>query len=262
MIDFQITKLNLARHCLITLIKVYSIKELHLPYYICPALWRNIKRFNPQCRLKFYHINDNFLPLKEFEKDDFILYPDYFGINRKNVQVLTAKYSNLIIDNAQAFFAPPAGLASFYSLRKFFPVQCGAYLYTRKTFTHNYPKDNNIYKNKFHPTYKEFVQNELVLNNQPPFLMSESIKISGSNERERRIENFYRLHEKYKNINQLNIELTENDVPFVYPCLTEESDKLALQLEKEGKTILRYWNNIPQSFPEYKFYRNLVPVPL
>ena len=258
--DFKIVKLNLARHCLNYIIAAYDIKELHIPYYICPALWQNINR--NRCKLRFYHINDNFYPLKEFKEDDFILYPDYFGINGKNVQILAGKYKNLIVDNAQAFFAPPRGIASFYSLRKFFPVQCGAYLYTRGTADINYPIDTRDYKENFTPDYTEFVENELFLNTQPPLMMSESIKLPANLMKEKRLEKFRKLHKKYGRINRLNLNLTPQDVPFVYPCLTDNPDKLVSELESQRITVLRYWDKIPESYPEYKFYSSLVPIPL
>ena len=33
-------------------------------------------------------------------------------------------------------------------------------------------------------------------------------------------------------------------------------------LTNKGYTIYRYWNNLPKNYPEYKFYRNLVAIPI
>ena len=258
--DFKIIKLNLARHCLNYIIAAYDIKELHLPYYICPVLWQNIDR--ARCKLRFYHIDSSFYPLKEFQKDDFILYPNYFGINWRNVQTLAGKYKNLIVDNAQAFFAPPTGIASFYSLRKFLPVQCGAYLYTRRTADISYPVDTLDYEENFTPDYTEFMKNELFLNTQPPLMISESIKLPVNLRKEERLEKFYNFHKKYGGINRLQLNLSPQDIPFVYPCLTDSPDKLVSELERQGIIVLRYWDKIPESFPEYGFYGRLVPIPL
>ncbi len=259
---YSIIKLNLARHCLNYLIEACHIKELYIPYYICPTIWQNIKRGTGKCRIKFYHIDNNFYPLACFDKKDYIVYPNYFGINWKNVEQLAAIYPNLIVDNAQAFFAPPSGIASFYSLRKFFPLPSGAYLYTKYTYNANYPDDITVYKDFFFPDYKEFAANEQYLNKQPPLFMSSSLKLPADLKKEQRLENFYKLHNKYKTINELEINLTANDIPFVYPCLTEQAEKLVSLLNKEGKIILRYWNKLPQEYPEYKFYSKLVPIPL
>ena len=74
---------------------------------------------------------------------------------------------------------------------------------------------------------------------------------------------FFELHEKYKTTNLLNIDT--DSIPFIYPCLvkTEEAaNKLAKQIKEEGKTVYRYWNPLPKSFLEYKFYSRLVPIPV
>ena len=261
-VEYKIIKLNLARHCLNYIINAYSIKVLHIPYYICPALYHSVKYYSPECKLKFYHINENFLPLKEFAPEDFILYPDYFGINRLNVEILAIKYKNLIVDNAQAYFAPKTGLAGFYSLRKFLPVKYGAYLYTREICKTNYPTDTNTPNKIFTPDYDEFVKNELYLNKQPPLIVSSLSELPPAPSGVQRLERFYTLHKKYKDINELKINLTRNDIPFIYPCLTAYADRLAGELERKGKTILRYWNPLPETFPEHRLYRYLVPVPL
>ena len=262
MSEYNLIKLNLARYCLKHVVNAYNIKELNIPFYICPTVFQALKdEIKNGCKLKFYHIDLNFFPTKEFKKDDFIVYPNYFGINYKNIEILSKKYPNLIIDNAQSFYTPPKGIASFYSLRKFFPVPCGAFLYIKKDFPINYPQDNNIYPQNFKPTYQELKENEIRLNNTPPLLMSKSIIIT-PNDKFKRLEQFYKLHQKYKQTNQLEIKLTEYDVPFIYPYMSSTPDKTVEALEKEeGKTILRYWERLPESFPEYKFYKNLVPIP-
>ena len=94
------------------------------------------------CRLHFYHINKNFMPLCEFNKNDFILYINYFGLCDENCKTLEKKYPNIIIDNTQSFYSKPSGLASFNSLRKFFKVQNGAYLYTKISINTNFQTDN------------------------------------------------------------------------------------------------------------------------
>jgi hypothetical protein len=44
---------------------------------------------------------------------------------------------------------------------------------------------------------------------------------------------------------------------------TEElANKYATNFIKEGKEIFRYWNCLPKTFNEYKFYKRLVPIPL
>lgn len=80
----------------------------------------------------------------------------------------------------------------------------------------------------------------------------------------KRIARFCELHERFKTQNLLNFKTTPKS-PFVYPFLAntnEEADNIANEFINEGITIYRYWNNLPQGFNEYKFYRRLVPIPL
>ena len=70
---------------------------------------------------------------------------------------------------------------------------------------------------------------------------------------------------KFGKKNRLKLDCNNIKSPFCYPYLAAdeiEADELAAKLEQEGKTIYRYWNNLPKSFNEYKFYRCLVPIPL
>ena len=164
--------------------------------------------------------------LHKNSRDSFILYPNYFGICGENTDKLENFYPKLIVDNAHAFYLQPQGFACFNAEHKFNQQVQASYLYIKN-------KNNNS-KNYIYPCPKE------------------------------RIEEFERLHDKYGQYNNLNIPLPVKS-PFVYPFLAssdEEADNLAEELTKEGKTIYRYWNNLPQNYNEYKFYRRLVPIPL
>jgi hypothetical protein len=91
----ELIKLNLGRSCLKYIIRAYNIKEIHVPYYCCNTVWNAIVQEN--CRIKFYHIDEIFMPLKEFDKNDYILYINYFGLHEQNCQKLAQKYPNLIV---------------------------------------------------------------------------------------------------------------------------------------------------------------------
>ena len=69
----------------------------------------------------------------------------------------------------------------------------------------------------------------------------------------------------YSKANLLKINTESITSHFVYPYLAgseKEANRVVKELEREGKTIFRYWNNLPQDFNEYKFYSRLVPIPL
>ena len=259
---YEFIKLNTARNALRYVIKAFNIKELYMPYYICPALRISAAK---ECSLKFYHINKTFAPVSDFPTEAFILYPDYFGICRNNIEKLTDKYPNLIVDNAHSFFSEPKGIASFNSLRKFFPkLRDGTFLYTTKTIDLNLKKDDFEYEIK-ELNYEEICKNENRLDKEDIKYISDCtysnfMKLDLKIERIKFIENFKKNQKKYDGLNNLKIQTANNSVPYKYPYLLNsefEADKLVKEYEKQGKIIFRYWNNMPESYEEKVFYTKL-----
>ena len=115
--------LNSGRHALRYIIRSLGIKKLHVPNYTCPVVWQAVAEEG--CEIEFYGLSDGFMPDREFDKDDFILYNNYFGVMGRKVAEMAAKYPNLIVDNAQAFYSKHIGRAGFYSPRKFFGLPDG-----------------------------------------------------------------------------------------------------------------------------------------
>ena len=262
----KLIKLNTARNCLRYILRAYDIKEIFVPYYICPTVKSAIRKEN--VKINFYHIDKNFMPVQNFGENDFILYPNYFGICSKNVKILAQKYKNLIVDNAHSFYSAPSGLASFNSLRKFFQskysVKDGAYLYCEKNLKQSFSQADEYEIENYN--FENIVKNENRLDEEDILLMSKTSEniissINFEEEKSRRLENFEQFYKKYKSINKLNINLENGEIPFVYPLLTD-SENIGYELEKQGLMIFRYWNGIPKGFAEYDFYKNLVPVPI
>lgn len=204
---------------------VYLIQKYEIKKIYIPYYLCDVIRhsvFQAGCKPVFYHIDDNFMPALKFPQDSFILYPNYFGICSNNVDKLVKTYPKIIVDNAHAFYAQPQGFASFNSSKKFLPKDEGAFLWIGEG------------KNNYKPDFK-------------------------------RRELFDELDRIYGEANKLNISIKDNDIPFCYPYLAEtieEADILVKELNAQGKIIYRYWNNLPKSFNEYKFYSRLVPIPL
>ena len=206
------------------IINKYGIKKINLPYYLCDIVRHTLAEEG--CKPVFYHIDDNFLPDKDFRKDDYILYPNYWGVCADNVKELAAVYPNLITDNAHAFYEPPSGFACFNAGHKF--GYKDSYAFIQDTKEHTMPETSEEDGIIRHNTFAE-------------------------------------LHNKYKNINLLHLKFNQDMKPFVYPCLTEsikDADNLVKNLKIEGKTVFRYWGPLPKSFNEYKFYSRLVPIPV
>ncbi len=265
---YTLLQLNTARNCLRLLIRNYKIKEIYMPYYICPALRNAV--FKEDCKIKYYHIDKNFRPERLSDKNVFILYPNYFGVCDDIVDEFESEYKNLIVDNAHSFYSSPKGLASFNSLRKFFPfLKSGAFLYSRDDVLNNLPNDDYLYE--FIPfTYEEFCKNENRLDNEDIKNISPAVSekysfINLEEEQKNRMGNFNFYHSKLEKSNCLNLNNKNIIAPFCYPYLAKsqyEADELVKKLKSKGINIFRYWNNLPDSYEEKIFYTNLVALPL
>ncbi len=215
---------NLGRDALEYLVKEFNIKEMHIPYYLCDVVRHTLVKNG--CSPIFYHIDNSFYPAKEFDKNDYILYPNYWGVCGNNVKKLINIYPKLIIDNAHAYYDKPSGFACFNAGHKF-----------------------------------GFKDSYLWINNNSG--IEETQYCAAQTGKEERKNIFLELHKKYGKTNLLDID-TECS-PFVYPYLAnsiEKADELAKNLKEEGKTVYRYWSPLPKSYNEYKFYSRLVPIPI
>lgn len=265
--------LNSARNCLRYLIKAYNIKEIYIPYYTCNVIWEPIR--NENCKIKFYHINKDFLPATEFQEDDFVLYTNYFGVCAKNTEKLSKKYKNLIVDNAQAFYMPNFGLASFYSPRKFFGVPDGGYLICNKKLDENFSKSTSYQRfshlikrmdNGATQGYQDFKENDASLDNEPIQLMSDlTHKILSSIDYEKikkqRLINFKILHDTLKSTNELDLKLSKYDVPMVYPYLIRK-EGLREKLIENKIYVATYWSPLEKDFYESVLQKYLLPLPI
>lgn len=259
----MIIKLNLARNCLKYLVRIYGIKEIFVPYYSCDTVWKALRQEG--CRLHFYHIDKNFMPLCKFNKNDFILYINYFGLCDENYKTLEKKYPNIIIDNTQSFYSKPSGLASFNSLRKFFKIQNGAYLYTKISINTNFQTDNlKLEPVLFHENYDKFVNNEKFLDNEPikvisPNVEQEVLKIDFEKDkilRQKLFKKYAKIFDKY---NLIKLPYDNKNVPYCYPFSTNEGKILS---ELAQFTLLRLWKAISKNYPERDFLNNTIALPL
>lgn len=265
--------LNSARNCLRYAIRALQIKEIFIPFYTCPVVWQSIKKEN--CKISFYHIDNDFLPTINFPKDAYILYTNYFGICAKNVKNLAQKYKNLIVDNAQAFYMPSHGIASFNSIRKFFGTPDGALLNITQKLEHNFDKDTS-YQRCSHLLkridinaqfgYEDFCHNDESLRNEDIKTISNltsmifnSINIEDA--RQKRLSNFEYLHKNLEKTNLLKFDIDSDDVPMVYPYLIK-NDKLKSKLIKNKIYVATYWDPQPIETQEGIFQKYLLPLPL
>lgn len=247
---------NNARNCLRIFLRTAGIKELWMPFELCSVLFKAVKAEG--VTIKFYHINKNFEPIQEFPRKDFILYPNYFGICDTQAKKLANKYPNFIYDATQSFFSEPLGIATIYSLRKFFPVTDGGILITNLKIPQNFPKEadqTDFSTDPLNFDYKNFLKNELRFNRDKDIkLISEKSHAQFKNldlakEYKIRRENFQKLHEKFRSQNKLVIP-TNTTAPMVYPLSTDDM-QIAGKLLKQGVFLL-----------QYNYLKDIIPIPL
>lgn len=193
---------------------------MYIPYYLCPSIRHTL--FEEGCTPLFYHIDDNFMPYTNLNISKYILYPNYFGICDKNVQKLALKFTNLIVDNAHAYYSQPTGFASFNAAYKF---QEGNFS-TLWIKGMNYTEPNALYKAQ----------------RQKAFL---------------HLDDIYRK----TNLLYIDHNSHPFCYPYLAKT-TDEANQLAIKLKNKGKIIYRYWHSLPNTYNEYKFYSRLVPIPL
>lgn len=263
---YNLVKLNLARNCIKYLIRAYGIKEIFIPYYTCDTVWKAAREEN--CIVRFYHIDKDFKPLQTFSEEDFIVYNNYFGLNSKNCETLSLKYKNLIVDNTQAFYTKPVGLAAFYSLRKFFPVQNGAYLYTQKLISAELDEDLTDIEYFYpHKDYNKFLANELFLDEQKNIKKISSIvekqmlNIDFESDKFKRREIYSKYFEQFASKNKIYLPLDEDDIPYCYPFCPKDS-KYKDDLLNKNIPLIRLWKSLPESFVENITLNDVVALPL
>jgi len=289
--------LNSGRSVLKCIIRLYEITELYVPFYTCPVVWQAAREEG--CKLRFYEIGSDFMPVEELPSDAFVVANNYFGLCDDNIYKLAEKYKNLIVDNAQSFYAKPLGAASFYSPRKFFGLPDGGLLICGKEWNRTFDKDmphKYMSHNKMKHLlkrydlgakagYRDFKKNEDSLANRPIYEMSVLTQALMGNinyEKAKKIrrENYIYLHESLESINKLKLSVC-TEGPMVYPLLLKQvdiSEKLMiypLRLKHEAIRekliehdifVAQYWSGTEKVVPEYSFsnilHEFVLPLPI
>lgn len=274
-------RLNTGRNALEYILRVKLYNKIYLPYYTCDVLLEPIKKL--ALLYEFYSIDEKFEPIFDFslikEKECF-LYTNYFGIKDDFISYLKTICTNLIIDNAQAFYSKPLDfIDTFYSPRKFFGVPDGAYLYINKFI--NKELETDISYTRFDSLlrridvnaedgYSFFIKNDKSLSNMPILKMSKlTQKILSSIDYHSvamsRRENYNYLYMNLQQLNQIDFKLNPNQVPMVYPFYTHNIN-LRSRLIRERVYTAQYWNNVlnwvDNNRIEYKFTTNIIHLPI
>ena len=244
--------LNSGRNALRHIVRMLGIQHIHVPYYICPVVIDAIEIEG--CAVERYALTNDMMPDKTFPKDDYVLYVNYFGVCGRNVDGLASQYPNLIVDCAQAYFATPKGCASFSSPRKFFGIPDGGVAYG--VGSGDYSEDVSdvrmwhlIERKKNGATsrgYELFRASEASLCEMAVLGMSSLTRdclarVDLSNARNQRLSNFNYLQRCLPT--SFPFALAEDDVPMVYPFMTDSQD-LRARLIQERIYVASYWPGV------------------
>ncbi|WP_274973004.1 hypothetical protein [Bacteroides fluxus] len=273
--------LNSARSCFEYILLARGYKKMYIPFYTCEVLLQPLRKYG--ISYEFYSINKLFEPIGfvKLSPGEAFLYTNYFGLKQDCVERLAAIYgTQLIVDNAQAFFAPQINsIDTFYSPRKFFGVPDGGYLYTDCILHDGFQIDKSFDRMKHliyridegvEEGYTSFKQADNSLNNQPIRKMSKLTEALLQNidyeySKSRRRDNFITLHERLEKKNCIFCKLGANDVPMIYPYYSKNSHLKEILIKKRI-FVATYWPNVLEWCIDNAWERQLVeclvPIPI
>lgn len=265
--------LNSGRNALRYIIRKLGIRKLHIPYYTCPVVNQAIKVEG--CQIEQYELDADFMPARDFQLNDFVVYNNYFGVCGKKVAELSVRYPNLIVDNAQAFYSRQIGRAAFYSPRKFFGLPDGGIAMFKDEELNVQPPDlevdssldriSHLVKRIEHGAsagYADFkaVSDQLV--NAPVHAISKLTTAMFGNVDYKfvatiRRANFGFLHERLNSA--FPFAIAEDDVPMVYPYVTDDT-ALRPQMINNKIYVAKYWPGLSERAND--FAERILPLPI
>lgn len=279
----QVLRLNSGRAAICHATRVMNVDTIYLPYYQCETVRIFLLRHN--LKVKYYKIDKEFNPIIEKILDnEAILLVNYFGImSDTRMLELKKKYSHVIIDNSQAFFAAPIESSlNVYSARKFIGVPDGAYLIgeNANSYTSQYQLDYSSDSSLFllqrieygceGKTYQSKMINDERIDRSDIKLMSKLTYtiLDGTDYekiKQKRKENFAIASSLFDDKNKMNPQqyYSSECIPMVYP-LVLENDTYLTKLQ-ENKVFQGHWWNyllreVPKDSFEYYLSRYMIPI--
>ena len=278
---------NSCRNCLEFVLKLRQIKRIFFPLYTCdviyePALTLGIDH-------EFYRIDESLEPmdLPDIKEDELFLYTNYFGLKQDCVERLYGIYGNrLVVDNAQAFFAPNLqNVDTYYAARKFLGVADGAYLYfssfkVDKDALNDFPRAESFDRmshllKRFdlgaNGGYHDFQKNDYIFAGLPIQRMSHLTEallhsVDYKRVRDARRRNFEYLDSRLSSMNRFHFHYDDNTVPMVYPVLVDKAGFYRNKLLSNNIYTARYWPDVDKKCSsesvECKMANNLLSLPI
>ena len=274
----DLAAVNNARCALLYIIEAKHYNKVYLPYFLCDSVRLVLER--EKISFEEYRIDRTFLPLLDIKtKPEEVVYiVNYYGlIGEEQLISLKNRYGNIVVDNAQAFFARPVkGIDTLYSCRKFFGVPDGGYAYTDAEFQGDIPVDVSMERIKHvlgrfegncaSDYYECFNNNDESFKELELRLMSKlTHNILGAIDYQaakcRREENYLFLSKALEDRNLLKIKCPPG--PYAYPFLIHNGMTVKKLLAKRKIYVATLWPNVIGTGLdiETEFAENIMPLP-
>ncbi len=275
----SILPVNSARTALYYALKDARPSIVYYPYYNCQYVLDVFKTLN--VKYKFYRIDKNFFPIDvnvNLQKNEYIYWINYFGlVPRENILSLYERYTNIIIDNAQAFYSYPLpNTYNIYSCRKFFGVGDGGYLIKNGLNIHATTLSANQKVPAFllksieqgtNAAYQDYLENEdgFIMNFSGMSNLSRKLlsSVDYATVKNIRRNNFILMDYFLRPYNELTWDLKEQ-VPMAYPFLIDKPLRSTLVAHKIY--IPQWWKYLIEMTGEndfeHRLSKYLLPLPI
>lgn len=273
--------LNCGRACLAYLIEARDIRKIYLPYFCCDSISQPCRKKGIE--ISYYPVDTSFRPIfdKSLCADQWLYIVNYYGqISNAEVESWKQRFTNVIFDNAQAYFQMPVeGVDTIYTCRKFLGVADGGFLYTDKTDLYNSLETDESfehmgfvlgrYERSAGEFYKASSDNNHRFAEEAVKKMSALTKnllraIDYQQVKQSRTENFAFFHDRLRTMNKLELVVPGGAYMYPFYCDNGEAIRRAMQAKKIYVPTL--WPDVLKSckegMPEYDMAANILPLPV
>lgn len=282
--DKNVVRLNSGRNAILYAVHHYGVNKVYMPRYQCGSVIECLKRAGIE--IKFYTVDEDFVPqIRGYDNlNTAFVVVNYYGIfSTDYIKHLTSGYKNVIVDNAQAFYAEPIDeMLNCYSARKWVGVPDGAYVIGdgasvgMERLEQDFSSDTasfllqRIEYGCEGKAYESRTKNEHRLDGAPIKSMSSLTRtiLDGTDykdSRQKRVENFNICRRLFDSINEIHVEefVDDGTVPYVYPLLLEKNG--IIEAMHKNKIFQGHWweylvDITPENTFEHRLSKYIVPI--